>query len=206
MISVLLPTVRPDLFRHAFDSIAAAAGDVPYEVIVVADFPQPSDVACVWILRERQGTVDAINVASAVACGTYLFLFNDEATLDPDALALLYRHALKVPGCLLTPRHLPAYTFEYYGKPFAAFPFAHRDVFARLGGIFDPVFKAFYADPDLGMRAHAKRVPIGTVSDAILRHHNGTDDVKSYNVAHYMADDQATFRKRWAHLGVFRDC
>jgi GT2 family glycosyltransferase len=205
-ISVLLPTVRPDQFRRSFDSIAAAAGAVSYEVVIVADFPQPEDVDCCWIVRERRGVVDAVTRACEFARGRYLFLFNDESTLDPEALERLYHEAEACPGSLLTPQHVPAYTFEYFGRAFAAFPFAHRDVLAHVGGLLDPVFKSFYADPDLGMRAHAASVPIRTVEGAIIRHNNGSDAVKAQNVAQYMASDQDTFRMRWKHLGIFRDC
>jgi len=205
-ISVIFPTVRPDRFRGSFDSIRWAAGAVPYEVIIVADFVKPEDVDCVWVVRPRMGTVDAINAAYDVAQGTHVFLFNDEATLDPHALELLYHEAKWTPGALLTPMHLPLYRFEYYGKPFAPFPFASRDLFATIGGLLDSRYFCFYADPDLGMRAHAAGVPIRTISGAIIRHNNGNDDVKAQNVAAYMAADQATFKMRWKHLGIFSDC
>lgn len=206
MISVLLPTVRPNKFRQSLDSIPAACGDVPYEVVIVADFAQPGDVDAVWIVRERRGTVDAINVAYAAALGSHVFLFNDEATLAPNALKLLYLQSLTTPEWLLSPRHVPAYTFQYFGKSFPPFPFAHRDVFTQLGGLLDPAFKSFYADPDLGMRAHTAGVPIGVVPEAVIWHSNGHDEVKVANLQQYMAIDQATFRARWEHLGEFRDC
>jgi len=179
---------------------------VSVDVIIVADFPKPSDVDCTWVVRERRGVVDAVVRAWEDVKGQCVFLFNDEATLDPDALEILYHEAMADPDSLLTPQHVPAYTFAYFGKPFAAFPFAKRDLFVRLGGLLDPVFKSFYADPDLGMRAHAAGGPIRTVERAIIRHNNGHDDVKVSNVAQYMALDQQTFRMRWKHMGTFRDC
>lgn len=214
VISVLLPTLRPQLVARAVDSIRPACGDVPYEIVVVADFGpealQCSDptghLGCRWIQRERRGVVDAVNVACQAARGSHWFLFNDEAVLEAGALAMLYHAAQADPGCVLTPRHVPGYTFEYFGLPFAAFPFAHRALLERLGGLLDPAFKSFYADPDLGMRAHAAGVPIRTLDAAAIHHSNGSDDVKAQNVRDYMALDQATFRARWGHLGEFHDC
>lgn len=213
LISVLLPTIRPHLFRTAFDSIRAAAGRLTYEVIVVADFPSVFEcqeperhLCCRWIERERHGPIDAINTAAAVARGTYLFVFNDESTLDANALEVLYDEAAKRPRCLYTPRHEPYWNFSYYMKPFAPFPFVHRDLVTMLGGLFDPAYGGFYADPDLSMRAHAMGVPIVTVHGAMLRHTNNMSaEGHQENLAAFLTQDRATFRSRWDHLGIFCD-
>ena len=210
IISVLLPTVRPNLVLGCVRSIAAASEGLPHEVIVVADFdPDPSwalPTTVRWIQCPRRGPVEAVNVAYRSALGEYVFLLNDESILDPRALSHLYRAAIDTPDALLAPEHRPGYRFVYYDRPFVPFPFAHRDVFARLGGLLDLAYRAFYADPDLGLRAHVAGVPIRTVEGSVIRHHNGHDAAKQDNVTAYMAADQATFRARWDHLGEFRDC
>ena len=103
MISILLPSVRPALLRRAYDSIAPAAGPVRYEVIIVADFGPDYWPHTVWIVNERKGPIDAVESARRVARGDYLFVMNDEATLDPDALTVLYNYAVANPGKLLSP-------------------------------------------------------------------------------------------------------
>lgn len=174
---------------------------------MAADFrPLVAPAPVVWIERPRTGVVDAVCAACEETSGEYIFLFNDESTLDPGALEVLHREAEVSPGRLLSPRQVPGYRFEYFGLPFAAFPFAHRNLLTRLGGLLDPAYRSFYADPDLGMRAHANDVAVVTVEDAVIRHENGHDAVKAQNMRQYMAADQATFRARWGHLGEFRDC
>jgi Glycosyl transferase family 2 len=213
-ISVLLPTVRPGQFRRSFDSIQEAAGRVPYEVIVVADFGAEAlectdplaHLRCRWFQRSRHGPIGAVEEAFKVSNGAYVFVFNDESTLDNGALEALYDEAIKQPRVVYAPRHIPEYAFTYFGQPFAPFPFVHRDVVAILGGLFDPAYKAFYADPDLGMRAYAAGVPISIVTNAVIRHDNGQDEVKRQNWDQYFNADQATFKARWSHLGEFRDC
>ena len=206
MISILLPSVRPALLRRAYDSIAAAAGPVRYEVIVVADFGPEYWPHTLWIVNERQGPIAAVEAARRVARGDYLFVMNDEATLDPDALALLYNYAEANPGRLLTPHIQPPFPFRYYGIPFAPFPFVHVDLVKQLGGLLDPAYKGFYADPDLGMRAHAAGVSLETVDGATIRFRNtANDEAKTSNWDKYFANDQATFRTRWDHLGAFHD-
>lgn len=207
VLSVLLPTIRPEQFRRSYDSIKAAAGTLPYEVIVVADFPRAvEDKNCLWLKRPRYGPTDATMHACEAALGTYVFAMNDEAVLDAGALQALYREAVKEPWVLLTPLHLPHFNFVYYGLPFAPFPFAHVGVLSRLGDLFDRAYGAFYADPDLSMRAHAGGVPVRVVEDAILRHDNNMHAIgHQENLSLFYARDQATFRSRWDHLGEFKD-
>lgn len=212
-VSILLPTIRPHLIRRAVESIALAAGTVSYEIVVVADFPLSemgctSPVAhlhCHWIRHPRRGVVDAVQVACAAAQGEYWFLLNDESTLDPGAIEILYHEAVKAGPAVLTPRHLPAFPFQYYGIAFAAFPFAHRDVILQVGGLLDPTYKGFYADPDFSLRAVAQGIPIRTVDGAVIRHTNKHDAPHQASVSAYLEADRATFRYRWDHLGEFRD-
>src|SRR6185436_20502450 len=93
-ISVLLPTVRPTLVRNCVASISAAAEGLSHEVIVVADFPPDPDWAMPlpvrWIVCPRRGPVDAVNMGYRVALGEYLFLCNDESSLEPGALSRLW--------------------------------------------------------------------------------------------------------------------
>jgi len=205
MISVLLPTIRPHIFERAWASIERACWHVPYEVIIVADFGPKDLPKTTWLIRERRGVIDAMHLACLEATGDFLFTLNDESVLDDGALECLYHHALANPGRVLSPYHHPQFHFSYYGKDFAAFPFVHRDVVKRLGGLLDPAYKAFYADPDFSLRAHAAGVPVEVVPAANIRHFNKDDDVHRMNVGQYFETDRALFRSRWDHLGEFRD-
>ena len=208
IISVLLPSVRPGNLPWSMGTVSAAASGIRYEIVVVADFGPEQYPYTKWIVDERKGPIDAIQLAYAASEGEYLFVFNDESRLEPGALASLYYAALTDPRRVLTPYHVPPFGFEYYGLPFAAFPFVRRDVIQELGGLFDPAYKAFYADPDFSMRAHAKRIPVETIQSAVIRHtnhHASEDDIKPHNWAKYIDNDRALFRTRWDHLGTFRD-
>lgn len=207
MISILLPSVRPHLIRRALDSIPEAAGTIAYEIIVIADFvlDGPPIKHCTWLTRERRGVVDALNAGMAHAQGEYVFSFNDESVLDRNALQFLYDEAEDDEVRILTPQHLPIFNFSYYGISFAPFPFVQCELLEALGGIADPAFRAFYADPDLSLRAHAQGIPVQVVEDAIIRHCNDHDQPHHENVSTYLTADRAAFRVRWDHLGEFRD-
>jgi GT2 family glycosyltransferase len=82
----------------------------------------------------------------------------------------------------------------------------HRDLVQYLGGLFDPAYKGFYADPDFSMRAHETGIPIQIVDGAILRHANNmAAHGHQENLSAYYEDDQKLFRSRWDRLGAFRD-
>lgn len=205
MISVLLPSVRPDRLPFALQSIPAAAAGLPYEVIVVADFGPEDYPQTTWIVEPREGVIHAIQTAYTASRGEYVFVFNDESTLEPGALRALYYAGLADPWRVLSPHHHPPFNFAYYGRPFAAFPFVRRDLVDELGGLFDTAYKGFYADPDFSMRAHARRIPVEVIPSATIRHHNRSDQIHRDRMAAYFDSDRATFRTRWDHLGEFHD-
>lgn len=205
MISILLPSIRPDKLPFAMASIPAAAEIVAYEVIVVADFGPEEYPHTQWIVRERHGVIDAIQTAYEASSGEYLFVMNDESSLDPGSLRSLYYAALADPWRVLSPYHVPDFNFQYYGLPFAAFPFVRRDLVEHVGGLFDTAYKGFYADPDFSLRAHAKRIPVEILHSATIRHRNRHDESHAQRVNEHLANDRALFRTRWDHLGVFCD-
>lgn len=205
MLSVLLPSIRPDRVYRVLENLRAQTDAMDAEIIVVASFPAPSPEPW-WIQRERRGVIDAVNVACAHAKGDIWFLTNDETTCRPGCLQALVNAVNADPLALYSPVHKPDYPFVYYGKPFAAFPCAHRDLIKALGGLLDPVYRGFYADPDLSLRAHDAGVPIRIVDDAVIDHHNETGRWDhQVSVSAFLEQDRATFRARWDHLGEFVD-
>ena len=205
IISVLLPTVRPNQAANAMASIPAAAGQVRYEVIVVADFGPDDYPNTKWVLSERKGPIHAVDLAYKASQGEFIFVFNDESRLEPGALSSLYYAALANPRRILTPHHVPVFTFTKYRRFYAPFPFVRRDVIEELGGLFDTSYKAFYADPDLSMRAHAKSIPVEEVGSAVIIHRHVSCEWKRHNWDTHSNNDRATFRTRWDHLGEFHE-
>jgi glycosyltransferase involved in cell wall biosynthesis len=206
VISIILPTIRPHLIREALRSIPPACGNLPFEVVVVADFPdfELSELPYVlWILQERRGVVQAACRGFAEAVGEYVFLFNDESVLEPFALEVLRRQEPE--NQILSPEHHPPFNFVYYGRTFLPFPFGRRRLFERLGGLLDPIYRGFYADPDLSLRALAQGVELRTVPGSVLRHVNRHDAPHMQAVSRFLESDRATFRARWDHLGEFCD-
>lgn len=209
MISILLPTIRPDLINDTIKNIMESTYK-DFEIIVVADYPKsmyyPEQVK--WGVQERLGTVAAINYAHQHAKGDYYFLMNDESRLHLDALKELIYFSMGHTA-IVTPEHHPYFPFYYYGRFFAAFPFVSKEVLTILCNneyILDPQFKCFYSDPDLSLRAWEKNIPVLTCDKAILTHLNKMDAYGHQdNVSKYLTSDRYNFRNRWIHLGELID-
>lgn len=221
MISLILPTVRPDQLKECVNAIVLASDNfqVEFELIVVADFPEvkmPKDafINKDWALKpkwiyepERKGVVDANIQGYKNAEGEYIMTLSDEAKLYPGSLKGLLKFCQLLDNKVLTsPSHIPYFNFRYYGKWFAPFPFAHRSLIDACGGLFLPEFKCFYADPDLSLRAYEKGFLVKECATAAIHHPNNMAcEAHKHNVDKYVAQDRITFGKKWAHLGELID-
>ena len=216
MITVILPTIRPELYFNTLKSISRNKTSI--ETIVVADFEYGASMlppSVKWIhAPEKKGVIDAINKGYAQAQGDYIFTLNDESLLHPHALDNLELfckgHQDRV---LASPVHIPAYPFYYYKRWFAPFPFAHRNLIEACaahwnneGTFFDPAYENFYADPDLSMKAYEMNFEVLECPDAVIVHSNDINrkDHKE-NVEKSCKEDRETFKKRWSFLGTFVD-
>lgn len=212
IVSILLPTIRPDLFRVRMEEYARLELPWPCEVVVVSDRPDLDtrsanpNLMVRHAVQPRLGNVPATNLAFQMAEGVYVFATNDEVELDRQFLVALVR-AGEAQGerGILSAVQEPWCSNDYYGIFFANCPFARRHYLQALNGgpyFFDPAYRCFYADPDLSMRAHVSGLPVMVVPEARCVHHCVPDaDGHAVNASNYYIQDQRTFRSRWEHLG-----
>lgn len=212
LVSVLLPSIRPDLFRIRMAEYARLDLPGPCEVVVVSDGmaldvspPQPM-LTIKHLTQARQGNVPATNLAFQNAEGRYVYATNDECELDPQIFhALIAASDTQGEQALLSTTQEPYCSNDYYGVFFANCPFGLRSFFTELNGadtFFDPVYRCFYADPDLSLRAHAVGITVTKVADAHCTHHCVPNaDGHTANHHAYYQQDRHTFSTRWAHLG-----
>lgn len=214
MISVILPSVRPERLIDCLNGIVNGSIGIDVEIVLVTDYEIPlqqeniDNLKIKWVYDPvRKGVVNAINKGVDVARGEYLFSLSDEAILGEGALKHMEAFSQlndNIP--LLTPKHYPYYPFFYYKKAFAPFPFIHRSLLDKVGYFIDPAYKAFYADPDLSMRVWEAGYCVYEVQYASIHHPNNMScPAHVHNVNEYLLQDRETFRKRWDHLGEFKD-
>lgn len=211
LVSILFPTIRPDLFRIRMEEYARLDLPGPCEVVVVSDRPD-LDVtsshpmlSTKHIVQPRSGNVPATNLAFEAAEGQYVVATNDEVEFGAQSIMALFQAGEAQKGGIFSFVQTPYCSNDYYGVFFANCPFGRHSFFKYLNGgnhFFDPVYRCFYADPDLALRAHAIGLSVTLVPDARCTHHcvPGAEG-HAFNANAYYDRDQSTFRTRWAHLG-----
>ncbi len=205
MISVLLPTLRPQLIHKAIDTLLSGTIN-GIEIIVIADFECPENMPAEvkWHIQERLGIVAAINYAYTLAKGDYIFDTNDDCLIAPGALDEMVKFSKEHnDNILITPQVYQGGIYAYYGKRFAPFPFAHRSVFERINGgqgwCLDPAYHAFYSDPDISMQGWAKGIRTEECPTAIIHGNSYIDEVNRDNHSKYRDADEKVFSDRYGN-------
>ena len=215
LVSILLPSIRPEQFRIRMREYANLELPGPCEVVVVTDVPerfdtsvQPQPMLTIKHLTQpRLGNVPATNLAFEHAEGHFVVATNDEVEFDVHSIGALVKAAdeLKNLDTIFSFTQTPYCSNDYYGVFFANCPFGRRSFFKYLNQgnyFFDPIYRCFYADPDLALKAHALGLDVVLVPEARCTHHcvPGADG-HAANANAYYHNDRQTFITRWAHLG-----
>src|SRR5207253_384885 len=66
-----------------------------------------------------------------------------------------------------------------------------------IGGFFDPVFRSFWADPEMSTRCWALGGRVALCPDAYVRLSPIEDEVVTHNTSHYFQKDTDSFYNKW---------
>lgn len=160
-LSVLVPTLFPELARAAIDDLRPQLAGIDHEFVVVS----PAQIVgerIVWVREEApQGSVAAGNRAFAAASGDVVLIAVDDVRFSkgavaealaafaeptrPNPLAITFPHRLRALDCV----------WAVFGRLFPTiFAFGRADA-EKTGGFLDPGYRTGCADPDLGLRIWA---------------------------------------------------
>lgn len=188
MVSIILPSIRSKnldiCIRKLYES---QYGE--FEIITITD--------------GNDGPTEAICRGEAKARGEYLFRINDQVELTPGGLMKMVAFSKKHNDRIIVDQKtFPVSPLKYYGKTFSPYPFIHRNLSDELGGYHLPEFKAFYADPDLSMRAYKAGIPIIKCPGvAVKRDCRMTYEGHKENVSKYYKNDMINFYTKWGVNG-----
>lgn len=156
-LSILLPTLFPELAAVAIRRLEMCTVGVDYEIVVVS----PQEVFgrnVVWVREDSPaGGVAAAVLAFQHATGDFVAVLTDDMRVEPYWAEVVLAQALageaKSPGPYLCGISTCGFGLAF-GLCFPFFTFARRETVAAIGGLYRPhLFRSFFADPDLGMRA-----------------------------------------------------
>jgi len=208
MVSVIIPSIRPINLEQTIARLLAGQEGADFEIVTVTDFevyPLPDRV--VSIRSERLGCIDAICKAESRASGEYIIVLSDQSYISDNGLQQMEEYSKKMRDTVIISQHtVPESKLEYYGKYFAPYPFVHRSIIQQLGGLFLPIYKSFYADPDFSMRAHEDGIAIHKLNYIdIIRPAGMSYSHHKENFNKYVEADRETFKNRWSKFGEFKE-
>ncbi len=158
-VSIILPSLRPEAVLQRIKEFSITNKDVDYEIVVVSPFTIKQD-RVVHIYEEKQlGTVHAHNIAYKNSSGEYVVWWADYTSPTTNCLSnmLSFIKGRKEPfiGSFSVKdgrgRKIPR--LGVYGKLYACFGCASKNTINLIGGYFDSVYKCYWADPDMCLRA-----------------------------------------------------
>ncbi len=206
-LSLVLPSLFPELIDGALDAAHEAAEGIDHEIVVVSPY-EVSRPGVRWVAETApRGSIAACNLGFANATGDVIALIADDNRLTKGALRLalaqLARREAACPTLLLGfPRRSGHLTFvgSVYGRYYPYFFVARPSTLERAGGAFDEGYRKHFADPDLGMRVWAaggrcEIVTDATIVDVDTRAGAGTAPDKALGS---QAADFERFKQRWA--------
>jgi len=213
MISIIIPTIRKNQIKECLDQIIATTHGIEYEMIVVSPYEVPVFKNTKWLRECRlEGVNRAVEKGFAIAQGEYIMTLSDEDRFTDGYLRTMFDHVdphkgelfIGNPGLFggVGPSVRPA--IGYFGLMFAPFPFLHRDTIEALGGLYDPIFKSFFADPDLSLRCWAQGGIVSRCPEARLYHRHIEDKIHTRAYNKNFLKDESTFIKRWDFLDRYQ--
>jgi glycosyltransferase involved in cell wall biosynthesis len=155
---------------------------------------------------KREGVIKAVTCGYEQSKGQYIIVMADDNRATPhwvtNMIAFMRPHDDEIFEGRF--RHLLASGEQHestvYGKLFACFFCIRRDKIARVGGLFDCCYKAFWADPDLSLRVWHNGGRVETCPNAWVYSANYDDEIHIASVSTYFDHDQEAFFQRWYHI------
>ncbi|MFM7347733.1 MAG: glycosyltransferase family 2 protein, partial [Tagaea sp.] len=177
-VSILLPSLFPDLANSAIEALRPQLRGVDHEFVVVSPISFSGENIR-WIQEtERRGAVAAMQTAAEHATGDLLLITSDDFRFSDnaiaEALAAFADPARPFPMALTYPHRMRAIdcVFATFGRLATSVCAVGKADALHAGGAHDRAFRIAFGDTDLGMRIMAAG---GTVRRARARVQELTD-------------------------------
>lgn len=202
-LSILLPSLRPDCVEERIKEFAAEAERLDYELIIVSPF-EVSGPCVRWIHEtEARGCLAAMQQAYEASESPYIMYWSDDAGPLPGStqvmLAFVKEHQDPFVGSfrLLEGRGFEVDQWAVYEKLYACWGCVSRRTLDMVGGLFDPRYSGYWADPDLGLRVWKAGGQVRVCPDAFAKVKNENDETASKNKESFFKSDTDAFFARW---------
>lgn len=202
-ISVLLPSLRPHAVSRVVRELSLTNSNVNYEIIVVSPFHVEGEKVFHVTEKERKGVMHAINEAYKYASGEYIVIWSDDAYPENNCLQYMLD--------FIKSRDIPFVAgfrqkdvkgkelqqWSVYGKLYVGWLCTSKKTIDAVGDLFSPIFKNYWADPDLSLRVWSMGGEVAVCRNAWVKIEQIVDQVKLNNLDSSFDDDTKAFFDRW---------
>lgn len=212
-ISIILPSLRPEAVLKRIEESAITNGNLDCEIIVLSPFVIKQDRVVHIYEKEPLGNVLAHHIAYENFSGKYIVYWSDDVYPTANCLANMLRFVKSKREPFIGSFRLRRGGFEksqwtVYGKLYACLDYLSRNTINLIGGYFEPVYKAHWADPDMCLRVWEKGGRVEVCPEAWVEVYHIVDQVRERSWEKFFAKDKETFFNRWHDKlgrGVARD-
>ena len=203
IISILLPSLREEAVLERIEEFSLTNSNVDYEIIVVGPFTITKERVISIYEAKPEGCYAAMRSAYENSRGEWIVYWSDDASPVEHCLSNMLNFIRKDKWPFIGAfslknkqgRHLPQWSV--YGKLYASWGCISKDTVNMIGGLFDPVFKSFWGDPDMCLRAFQKDIRVKICPNACALIRQIKDNIKNNNLIAYFNSDMETFLNRW---------
>ena len=205
-LSILLPSIRPDLARRCIEEFALLADEVDFEVVLVSPFKIQLPRVVHLLEIEKSGVIHAMNEAYSAASAPYIVLWSDDARPLPGCLDKIMHFVRMHPTPMLAGFRKrdelgrESEQWSVFGRLYVGWLCAAKETIESAGGLFDPSFRNYWADPDLSLRVHRLGGHVAVCPDAWIEITQVADEVKQANLSATFDRDTQTFFAKWQEL------
>ncbi|MDX9690771.1 MAG: glycosyltransferase [Alphaproteobacteria bacterium] len=202
-ISVILPSLREKSVNSRIQEMAACNPDCDYELLIISPFDVEGPHVVHIKEHVRRGVIYAMNDAYRYAKGHFIVLWSDDAQPTPNCLnAIADFVADKKPPFLASFRKQlsngkETEQYSIYGRLAPGWLCTTKETIEMVGGLFNPILKNYWADPDLAMRVWDKGGSAEVCREASITILQANDDIKQQNLTASFQKDMDTFFNIW---------
>lgn len=205
-ISILLPSLRPELLKRSIDEFITTNKNVDYELVVVSPFKVQAPKVK-WIYEGIQrGSVWATNLAYVYSESKYCVYFSDDVSPTKDCLKNMLNF-MKDKGeyfigafKMLTPSGSQIGPFGCYKKLYACYGCMSEDTVKKLEGVFHRDFLYSWGDIDASLKCWTNGGKVEICQDACVIPRQVEDDIYINHREKTFHLDVETFLNKWHPL------
>ena len=215
-VSIILPTLRPEVVKKCLDRLYYTTYKINYEIILVTPIINIKDklqgckaLEHVTVVEEQEkaGVSKAYELAIPHIKGDYIFLLSDDQLIQTDCLLNLMSYSKiqeidRKKFIVTGPRYSSIWGNHWdetiFGIYYPCNPFFHREILKDLDNIiFDTHYINYYGDPDFALRARNKGYLVMPCPTAWMENTNAFDEIETERRDDDFNNDHNKFVKRW---------